>query len=110
MRYECRVAVLRVDLLLWVVDKQIVRHLIECDGRMADVPVRVSYEYAIEEGSLVEGSLTLKTLYDKATVCRCFSSIDEQALDEEVQVTVTRAIDEHLALGGLGRRRVGESS
>jgi hypothetical protein len=103
MRYECRVAVLRVDLLLWVVDKKIVRHLIECDGRMADVPVRVSYEYAVEKGSLVEGSLTLKTLYDKATVCRCFSSIDEQELDESVQATVKRAIDEHLALGGVGR-------
>jgi len=31
-------------------------------------------------------------------------------LDEEVQVTVTRAIDEHLALGGLGRSRISESS
>ena len=103
MRYECRVAVLRVDFLLWVVDKQIVRHLIERDGRMADVPVRVSYEYAVEKGSLVEGSLTLKTLYDKATVCRCFSSIDEQELDKNVQATVKRAIDEHLALAGLGR-------
>ena len=56
--------------MIWVVDKKIVRHLIESDGRMADVPVRVSYEYAVEEGSLVEGSLSLKTLYDKATVCR----------------------------------------
>jgi hypothetical protein len=94
---------LRIDLLIWVVDKKIVRHLIESDGRMADVPVRVSYEYAVEQGSLVEGSLTLKTLYDKATVCRCFSGIDEQELDENVQVTVKRAIDEHLALAGLGR-------
>lgn len=93
----------RIDLLLWVVDKQIVRHLIECDGRMADVPVRVSYEYAVEEGALVEGSLTLKTLYNKASVCRRFSGIDEQTLDADVQVTATRAIDEHLALGGLGR-------
>jgi hypothetical protein len=103
MRYECGVTVQRIDLLLWVVDKKIVRHLIECDGRMADVPIRVSYEYAVDEGSLVEGSLTLKTLYDKATVCRCFSSIDEQKLEEEVQVTVKRTIDEHLALAGLGR-------
>ena len=103
MRYECCIKVLRVDLLLWVVDKKIVRHLIERDGRMADVPIRVSYEYAVDEGSLVQGSLTLRTLYDKATVCRCFSSIDEQKLEEEVQVTVKRAIDEHLALAGLGR-------
>ena len=103
MRYECGVTVQRIDLLLWVIDKKIVRHLIECDGRMADVPIRVSYEYAVDEGSLVDGSLTLKTLYDKATVCRCFSSIDAQKLEEEVQVTVKRAIDEHLALAGLGR-------
>ncbi len=106
MRYECGVTVQRVHVLLWVVDKKIVRHLIECDGRMADVPVRVSFEYAVEEGSLVEDSLTFETLYDKATVCRCFSGIDEQELDEEVEVTVKRAIDEHLALCGLRRQTV----
>ncbi len=91
--------------MLWFVDKQIVRHLIERGGRMAEIPVRVSYEYAIEEGTVVEGSLTLKTLYNKAWVCRCFTGIDEQDLDADIEATVERAIDEHLALSGLGRQQ-----
>ena len=83
--------------MLWVVDKQIVRHLVEHGGRMAEVPVRVSFEYAIEAGAVVEGSLSLKSLYNAKHVCRCFAGLDESELEREVQATVKRAIDEHLA-------------
>jgi uncharacterized protein (UPF0210 family) len=89
--------------MIWVVDKQIVRHLIERGGRMAEVPVRVSFEYAVEAGAVVDGSLTLKTLYNKASVCKCFPGLDGAELEDEVQHTVERAIDEHLAMSGFER-------
>jgi hypothetical protein len=36
-------------------------------------------------------------------VCRHFPELDHDELDEAVQATVERAIDEHLALAGFGR-------
>ena len=89
--------------MIWVVDKKIVRHLIEQDGQLAEVPIRVSFEYALEEGTVLDGTLSLKQLYNKGAVCREFPSIDDAQLDEEVQATVERAIDEHLAMSGFTR-------
>jgi hypothetical protein len=89
--------------LIWVVDKKVVRHLVQQDRQLAEVPVRVSFEYALEEGTVLDGSLSLKTLYNKEAVCRHFPEIDEQTLEEEVQATVERAIDEHLAMSGFAR-------
>ena len=83
--------------MIWVVDKQIVRHLIERDGRMAEVPVRVSFEYAVDAGTLVDDSLTMKTLYNRPAVCKCFPGIEDDGLDDDVQQTVDQAIREHLA-------------
>ena len=89
--------------MIWVVDKKIVRHLIEQDRQLAEVPVRVAFEYAVEEGAVIEGSLSLNTLYNAAHVCRHFPGLSQEELDEGVQATVERAIDEHLALSGYSR-------
>jgi hypothetical protein len=67
------------------------------------VPVRVSFEYAVEDGAVIDGSVTLNTLYNKGSVCRHFPDIDDEQLDEDVQATAERAIDEHLALSGFSR-------
>jgi len=91
--------------LIWIVDKKVVPHLIEEDGQLAEVPVRVSFEYAVEEGTVVDGSLSLSTLYNKHNVCKHFPDLDGEALDEAVQATAERAIDEHLALAGFDRGR-----
>ncbi len=89
--------------MIWVIDKKVVRHLIQRNRQMAELPIRVSFEFALEEGTVLDGSLTLKTLYNKSAVCRHFPDIDEIALEDEVQATVERAIDEHLALSGYSR-------
>lgn len=89
--------------MIWIVDKKVVPYLIEKNGRLAELPVRVSFEYAVEDGEVVEGSLSLNTLYNKASVTRHFPSIDGAVLEEEVQATAERAVDEHLALAGFSR-------
>jgi hypothetical protein len=80
-----------------------VPHLIEQNGQLAEVPVRVKFEYAVEDGAVVHGSLSHEELYNRDAVCRHFPELDHDELDEAVQATVERAIDEHLALAGFGR-------
>lgn len=89
--------------MIWIVDRKVVPHLIARDGRLAEVPIRVTFEYAVEDGVVLDGTLSLKRLYNKGAVCRHFPGIDDDRLDEEVQATVERAVDEHLALSGLTR-------
>jgi len=103
MRYQRSLDQWGQQLLIWIVDKKVVRHLIAQDRQLAELPIRVSFEYALEDGTVLDGSLRLSTLYNKDAVCRHFPDIDEEALEEEVQATVARAIDEHLAMSGFTR-------
>lgn len=89
--------------MIWIVDKKIVPHLIERNGRLAELPVRVSFEYAVEDGDVVGGSVSMNTLYNKSSVTRHFPGIDGDQLEQAVQATAERAVDEHLALCGFGR-------
>lgn len=89
--------------MIWIVDKKVVPHLIEGNGQLAELPVRVSFEYAVEDGEVVEGSLTLNTLYNKLSVTKHFPEVDDDRLEREVQATAERAVDEHLALCGFSR-------
>jgi hypothetical protein len=90
--------------LIWVVDKKVVPHLIQENGQLAELPVRVSFEYAVEDGEVIDGSLSLNTLYNKLSVNKHFPSIDDERLEEDVQATAERAVDEHLALSGFSRQ------
>lgn len=94
----------RREFVIWIVDKKVIRYLVQEDGLLAEVPIRVSFEYAVEEGSVVDGSVSLSTLYNKHSVCKHFPDIDDEQLDEDVQSTAERAVDEHLALCGFSRQ------
>lgn len=89
--------------MIWVVDKKVVPHLIQEDGQLAELPVRVSFEYAVENGEVIDGSLSLNTLYNKYSVNKHFPGIADEQLEEDVQATAERAVDEHLALCGFSR-------
>lgn len=89
--------------MIWIVDKKVVPHLIQAHGQLAELPIRVKFEYAVEDGTVVDGSLTLDTLYNKRSVVREFPDIDDDRLEQDVQATAERAIDEHLAMCGFQR-------
>lgn len=88
--------------MLWAVDKKIIRHVLECEGQMVEIPIRVTFEYAIEDGTLVDDSLTLKILFNEAAVLKQFPSLDKDTLNSEINVKVRQEILEHLALTGYG--------
>ena len=86
--------------MLWAIDKKIVRHVLEREGQLVEVPIRVTFEYAIEDGALVDDTLTVKTLFNEAAVLKQFPTLDKQSLDEEISASVHQEIYEHLALAG----------
>ena len=86
--------------MVWAVDKKIVRYMLERDGQLVEIPIRVTFEYAIQDGSLVKDTLSLKSLFNQAAVLKRFPSLDKQELDEMISVSVRQEIYEHLALAG----------
>lgn len=87
--------------MIWVVDKKVVRHLVARGRLLAEVPLRVSFEYAVDSGEVVEGSLSIKVLYNSRSVSKSFPGIEEDALNRAVQKTASDAVCEHLAMSGI---------
>ena len=88
--------------MIWVVDKKVVPHILTQEGVLAELPLRVSFEYALESGSVVDGTLSIKVLYNGRSVSRRFPAIEADALDVDVQKTANDAVCEHLAMSGFG--------
>lgn len=89
-----------VSAMVWVIDKKVVRHLLEAGSQLAEIPVRVKMEFELVDGTLVPDTLKLESLYNKDLVCKRFPNIEGAWLDEEIDKTVEHAIDEHLRMQG----------
>lgn len=87
--------------MIWVVDKKVTSHLLSTDKLLAELPLRISFEYAVDSGSVVTGSLSIKVLYNGKSVKKCFPHLEEEALNNAVQQTANDAVYEHLALSGI---------
>lgn len=91
--------------VIWVVDKKVVPHLLSRGSVLAEVPLRISFEYAVESSAVVDGSLSIKVLYNGRSVDKRFPELEENAFKVEVQKTASDAVCEHLALSGLANTR-----
>ena len=95
--------------MIWVVDKKVVRHLLTRGRLMAELPLRVSFEYAVDSGNVLDGSLSIKVLYNGRSVRKSFPEFGESELNAEVEKTANDAVLEHLAMSGLNASTAAES-
>lgn len=86
--------------MVWVIDKKVVRYLLQSESALAEIPIRVKIEFQLEDGQFVPDTLKLETLYNKKLVCKRFPGVDGEWLDGEIEKTVDQAIDEHLRMEG----------
>lgn len=91
--------------MIWVVDKTVTGHLLTKGELLAELPLRISFEYAVERGTVVGGSLSIKVLYNTRMVSRAFPTLDADELKSDVQKTASHAVGEHLAMHGLRAMR-----
>lgn len=83
--------------MLYIVDKKVIRHIVEHDGRLLEIPVRAEFEYGCEKGEMVDGSLKISTLYNQKSVARLFPRLNLDELDDAIDKTVRKEILEHIA-------------
>lgn len=86
----------RKNAMLWVRQTKVVRHLEETPRGLLEIPVRISFEYAVEEDRFVARSMTRSVLYNRRVALRHVRRDIETAVAE----TVDSALVEHLRFAG----------
>lgn len=86
--------------MVLVVDKKVVKHLVETGDGLLEIPVRVKFEYCIEDQRFVDGSMKRDFLYNRKVVRKHFPNVDSLQLEHEISATVDRALEESLRYEG----------
>ena len=86
--------------MLWVVDKKVIKHVIEAGSTLIEVPVRIRFEFSLADERFVPGSMTRTFVYNRQAIARRFPQFDVEALDTEMEDVVDRALCEHLKFAG----------
>lgn len=89
--------------MLWVVDKKVIKHVIEAGPALVEVPVRIRFEFGLAEERFVSGSMKRTFVYNRQALVRRFPRLDSDGLDAEMEEVVDRALREHLKFAGYAR-------
>jgi hypothetical protein len=82
--------------MVWVVEKKVVHHMLSLGFERVDIPVRVKFEFEVEDGSFVPKSLTRHTVYNRNALERRYPALDVDLLEDAIENTVKREILQHL--------------
>ena len=86
--------------MLWVVDKKVIKHVVEADSALIEVPIRIRFEFSLAEERFVSGSMKRTFVYNRQALVRRFPRLDRARLDAEMEDVVDRALCEHLKFAG----------
>ena len=89
--------------MLWVVDKKVIKHVIEAGPTLVEVPVRIRFEYGLAEERFVAGSMQRTFVYNRQALVRRFPRLDADDVDAEMEEVVDRALREHLKFAGYAQ-------
>ena len=87
--------------MVWVVEKKVVHHMLGLGFERVDIPVRVKFEFEVENGSFVPDSLSTHTVYNRNALERRYPGLDVGSLEDSIEKTVKKGILEHLKKCGF---------
>ena len=89
--------------MLWVVDKKVIKHVIEAGSALIEVPIRIRFEFELAEKRFVSGSMKRTFVYNRPALVRRFPRLDSDEFDAEMEDVVDRALCEHLKFAGYAQ-------
>jgi hypothetical protein len=89
--------------MVWVVEKKIIRHILNMDFERVEISVRVKFEFEVVEGLLVPNTLSKEILYNQNAIEKRYPRLRLPVLDRAIEETVDNEIMEYLRQCGLLR-------
>ena len=82
--------------MVWVVEKKIFYHILDMGFESVGIPVRVKFEFDIQDGRFVKDSLSVESLYNQQAVIKRYPGVKVDSLEKEIQKTIQREIHNYL--------------
>ena len=82
--------------MVWVVEKKVVHHMLGLGFEKVDIPIRVKFEFEVEDGSFVPNSLFTHTVYNRKALETRYPGLNSTSLKNSIEKKVNKEILEHL--------------
>ena len=82
--------------MVWVVEKTVFYHILDMGFESVGIPVRVKFEFDVQEGRFLPDSLSVELLYNQQAVVRRYPGVKMDVLEKEVHTTIQREIRNYL--------------
>ena len=82
--------------MIFVSEKMIVKHTLDAEEAFVEIPLRITFEYALQDQRFMPGTMQRKVLYNLEPVLRRFNTVLREVLEAEIETTVDQALTEHL--------------
>ena len=96
--------------MVWAAEQMVVHVRADCGVECARVPVRVKFEYEVQDGLLTPDTLSFDLLYNRYFLEERYPQLDLSAVELAIRETVQSAILSHLRELGLMRGSDGQKA
>lgn len=86
--------------MVWMVEEKIFYHIFDLGFERVTIPLRVRFEFEVQDGKLVEKSLSWQVLYNKQMLRNHFPNLNRDRLEKSVDKAVEEGIEEYLQHSG----------
>lgn len=78
--------------MIWMVEKKIFHHVLDLGFESVRIPVRVTFEFNLQNRTLVADSLSYQLLYNRQVLENRYPQLKAEDLDRKIQKTVKRKV------------------
>ena len=94
--------------MVWVVEKKVFYHILDMGFESVGIPIRVKFEFDVQDGRFLPNSLSVELLYNQQAVLRRYPGVKMDVLEKAVQTTIHREIRNYLQDGGYINENIEE--
>ena len=70
--------------MVWVVEKKVFYHILDLGFESVGIPIRVKFEFEVQDGSFVSDSLTSESLYNQQAIAKRYPGVRKDTLEHEI--------------------------
>jgi hypothetical protein len=86
--------------MVWVVEKKVFYHILDLGFESVGIPIRVKFEFEVQDGSFVPDSLSTECLYNLQELERRYPNLKLDALEQDIEKTIHFEILKYLKNNG----------
>ena len=86
--------------MVWVLEKKVFYHILDMGFESVGIPVRVKFEFEVQDGSFVPDSLSTERLYNQQELERRYPNLKLDALEQDIEKTIHFEILKYLTNNG----------